>query len=117
LDHLSDDMESAPAPGADRIEIAGLGGGLSASALRALLDPATRGEAVIDIDLGQLAVSIPAASVRAVLAQLLPDGGAEFGAAGVTIRPGDGAPGVRIAVPAAGVRLRIGADGVRVGSE
>lgn len=121
MDHTSDDMDSAPTPTPtsepERIEIAGLGGSLSAAALRALLDPATRDEAVIDIDLSQLAISIPAASVRAVLAQFLPDGGPELGAGGVTIRPGGGSPGVRIAVPANGVRIRVGADGVRVGGE
>lgn len=107
----------APVPEAERIEVAGLGGSLSAAALRALLDPATREDATIEIDLGRLAVSIPAASLHAVLAQLMPQGSVEVGAAGLTVRPGGGSPGVRISVPERGVRVRIGADGLRVGTE
>lgn len=116
-----DDTADQPVPGnepeLERIEIAGLGGSLSAAALRALLDPATREDATIEIDLSRLAVSISAASLQAVLAHLIPQGSAEVGADGLTVRPGGGSPGVRIAVPEAGVRLRIGADGLRVGTE
>ena len=110
-------MDPAPTPASHRIEVGGLGGSISADALRALLDPATREEAVIDIDLSGLTVSIPAASLHHVLARLIPDGRAEFGDVGLTVHPGDGSPGVRISFPAAGVRLRLGTDGLRIGSE
>jgi len=102
---------------APQAPVASAAEGRRGDALRALLDPATREEAVIDIDLSGLMVSIPAASLHHVLARLIPDGRAEFGDAGLTVHPGDGSPGVRISFPAAGVCMRLGTDGLRIGSE
>ncbi len=106
----------APPP-TERIEIGGLRAAVSVVALRALLDPATRDEATIDVDLSQLSLNFPTAALNDVLARLMPTGEATVGDEGVTLRPGGGSPGVRVRVPATGVRVKIRAVGIQVDAE
>ncbi len=97
-----------------QVVIGGIAAALTVPALRALLDPATRDQALIEVDLTGLSVSLPAAALHEVLTRFLPGGEVQLGDDGVTVRPGDGNPGIRVRVPAAGVRLRIGTDGARL---
>ena len=69
------------------LEVRGLGFGLSAAAVRALLDPATRGAAELVLDLSALSIRVP------------------------------DAPAIRVTMPAAGVRLRVDSDGLRIGDD
>ena len=98
------------------LEVRGLGFGLSAAAVRALLDPATRGAAELVLDLSALSIRVPAAVVDEVLARLAPGVAAGLARGQVTIRPPD-APAIRVTMPAAGVRLRVDSDGLRIGDD
>jgi len=106
----------APPP-TERIEIGGLRAAVSVAALRALLDPATRDEATIEVDLSQLSLNLPAAALNEVFARLMPTGEVSVGDDGVTVRPGGGSPGVMVRVPVSGVRVRIGVAGIQVDAE
>jgi hypothetical protein len=98
----------------ERIEIGGIAGGLSLSALRAMLDPSTREAATIDIDLSQIQVTLPAAALQEIVARAVPQGSLSLRENGVVLKPGGGSPGLNIGVPGAGVRVRVGTAGIHV---
>ena len=79
-----------------------------------VLDPATRETATVDLDLSQIQVAIPAAALQEIVARVLPQGSISLRENGITVRPGNGSPGVNIGVPEAGVRVRAGSTGIRV---
>lgn len=98
----------------ERIEVEGVAGGLSLAALRSLLDPSTRDAATIDLDLSQVRVTIPAAALHELVARVLPRGSVTLRENGISVRPGDGSPGLNIGMPDTGVRVRAGSAGIRV---
>ena len=98
----------------ERIEVEGIAGGLSLAALRSLLDPTTREAATIDLDLSQVRVRIPAAALTEFVARVLPQGSVTLRENGISIRPGDGSPGLNIGMPETGIQVRVGLAGIRV---
>jgi hypothetical protein len=97
------------------VAVRGLGVALTAQSLRALLDPTTRDEAEIVVDLSRLSIDLPAAALGAIVARIAPDLGVELDQDAATVHPA-GAPAIRCLAPAEGVRVRIGAAGLTVGN-
>jgi hypothetical protein len=99
---------------APAVEVRGLGFALSASGLRMLLDPATRGQAELVVDLSTISVEVLAAAVQDLAKRFAPDAAVGMAKDQVTVRLTE-VPALRIELPAAGVRVRIDAAGLRVG--
>lgn len=107
--------EVDPGGGAS-IEIRGLGLALTAAAMRALLDPTSRGQAEVTVDLSALSVRLPAAAVGAVAQQLAPNAEVELAPAALIARlPNQ--PAVRVVLPPAGTRIRVDAAGLSFGGD
>lgn len=104
-------------PEAGRVAVQGIAVEVSLGSLRALLDPATREAATIDLDLRDAHIEIPAAALHDVVARFVPGVSLELRDDGLTLRPGGGAPGLRMAGPDDGVRVHIGQHGLRVESD
>jgi hypothetical protein len=96
------------------LAVRGLGLALTARSLRALLEPATRAESEVVVDLSQLSIEVPASAVAAVIAAVAPDLGVELGENSATVRLA-GAPAIRCLAPAAGVRVRLKSDRLTIG--
>jgi hypothetical protein len=117
-----DDAQTTPInsgktePTSPTVEVRGLGFALSAAALRMLLDPATRDQAEVVVDLSRLSIDVPADAARNIALQVEPDLTIALARDEMSIRlPGN--PAVRVALPRAGVRVRVGAEGIRIGGD
>ena len=107
-------MGTTNSDGAAAIEVRGLGFDLTAATLRALLDPASRGQAEVSVDLSALAIDVPAAAIDEVAKRVAPELAVDLAPDALIVRLPD-APAVRVTLPATGVRVRVGERGVRVG--
>ena len=116
---MNDSEDATPRPSADEtqsIDVRGLGFALTAAALRALLDPTTRGRAEVDVDLSALSIDVPAAAIAAVAKRVVPDVAVELAQDALIVRPTNN-PAVRATLPDGGITVRIGDSGVRIGDD
>ena len=116
---MNDSEDATAPPSADEtpsIDVRGLGFALTAAALRALLDPTTRGRAEVSVDLSALSIDVSAVAIAEVASRVAPDVAVKLAPDALTVRSPN-SPAVRLVLPAAGVKVRIGDSGVRLGGD
>ncbi len=101
---------------APSIEVRGLGFALTAAALRTLLDPATRDQAEVVLDLSALSVRLPADAAREMAKRVMPDIALELSQDEMIVGV-PAQPRVRLSLPGAGVQLRVDAEGLWIGGD